>query len=243
MSKHYWERHIRRLEQDHCSSVTSLLLISNLKTKPKPRRRFGFVASLSADIKLVEAYVSALIAKICNNSKGEIMDDLSLEKNVDVVIAALDALAPKLHKYKQLRLPELNSPLSSPEKEKYLFEAGLVFLELGCHNDAGLTNDFLEAGFPANFSHPTSRKTLLHLAAQNSAGAVVNTLIKSRKCDYLTKDSKGQTPYDISFKFGRYNGSNEDGLDVASINQHLLEETLEYAETKKQSVEFMYGRG
>ena len=108
--------------------------------------------------------------------------------------------------------------------ERDLFFLGMRFLEAGRLLNREKIRAYIEAGFPANFQDPFSKRTILHRAAAGSSAGFVGFLIDIAKPDLLIRDSKGFLPYDLAYEL------NTD-LNVFNL---LLERT--YAQAKRQSV-------
>jgi hypothetical protein len=87
-------------------------------------------------------------------------------------------------------------------RERELFNLGLVLIESANWGDAGVANEFIDAGFPINFQHPITKKTTLHVAVMITATGLTKTLMESGKCDLLLTDKKGNLVAGLAYTQG-----------------------------------------
>ena len=249
MSKNYWHIYQLKVLSGDISPLLTLTLENLAKDKPR-RRRMGFAPTVKTDIGYESRlYVEKLLTELSNGNelsskKEKIMEDFKLIKDVEQVIQTLKKLTKDMYRYTGVieggeyksYLTKAFSHSSPSQQERDLFDLGLVLIESGKWGDSGLAEKFIEAGFPINFQHPYSKKTLLHVALTGQGeglSRLANTLIDSGKCDYLLKDNIGQMAYDLSYRWG---------LDLA-LCEKLYEVTRKQAADQNIEPDFKYGHG
>jgi hypothetical protein len=204
MSEKYWLTHV---EQILGGKQQSLLERAIALHTPKPRsRRKGFGFSRAARQPEIHKQVEGLLRELQQTptegqeQKGDVMEDFKEAQEIDEMIARLKDLTKDMTDY-QVWTSDRKLGAMAPEsqREKELFNLGLVLLESARWGDSGLCHAFIDAGFPVNVQHPYTKRTPLHVAAACGAGDFARTLVESGKADLLIRDAKGKLAFDLAY--------------------------------------------
>lgn len=208
MSEKYWRIHIDRVLKREIKSLLALTLDLLSDSKPKRRRGLGFVASYegngSSELEkiLIDELTDFVYGK--TTKKDQVMDDFNEIAEIDRMISELKEFTKDMSTYhvdlKKQKLQRIMAPKT--EREKELFNLGLILIESAFYGDAGVAKKYIDEGFPINFQHPISKKNILHIAAMRSAERLVDVLVDSKKCDYLLRDNQGSLAVDLSYYHG-----------------------------------------
>lgn len=79
---------------------------------------------------------------------------------------------------------------------------GKQFLLAAERGDAARLLAFIEKGFPADYAHPRTGETALHITAGNGNRRAVRALLSTGQCAFTQRDKKGRLPSELAFIHG-----------------------------------------
>ncbi len=220
----YWRVYLKHLTEDKANSLIGMVLEAFDDKQGRQSRLFGFSPVFRE--RNPQEHIERLNFEIDNiiKKKGMVMEDFQVSVEIDELIHRLNSYVKKIADYDSVlensRFLKIAERDTTTQREKDLFMLGMVLLESARYEDVELADEYIDAGFPMNFQHPTKGVTALHVAANADASSLIKTLVESGKCDYLIPDNSDHLAYDIVYRYGH-------NRDISDLVKQKTEEQAE----------------
>ncbi|MGH1404334.1 MAG: hypothetical protein ACRBDL_08820 [Alphaproteobacteria bacterium] len=196
-----WLVHVEKVLSGKRISALELTFQSKFSNK----RKRGFGLSQNADVNEVKHIVDKLLEELQeirdDKKKDRVMEDFEKAAEIDRMITNLKSVTDGIDMYEAvIDQPKVMSVSgANSQRERDIVNLGLILIEAASWNDKEVADAYIDEGFPINFQHPRRNCTALHDAVRCSQTDFAESLMNSGKCDYLLKDNRDQTAYDVAY--------------------------------------------